>query len=327
MSLPGSSAAETERLQTAADWHARLEGTSPDGDWDGFTAWLEADPRNRIAFEAVDGAASEAVELLSLNRELVVGEFPPPTTARRLSSRAFLGMAGLAAAVLVAVVARPQLFTSPEWETLATAPGERRDVQLADGSTVHLNTNTEIAVSMSGSSREVRLPKGEALFEVVSDAARPFDVAVGDREIRVVGTAFNVLRHDGRITVTVERGKVDVRAEGPRGNVRLGAGDRYAAREGVAAYQVAKIDPAAISAWRDGRAVYSNITLAEVVSDLSRYYGRPIVIGDAETGGLLFSGILKIEDQMTTLRRLAALLPVVVTENANEVRLQRGTSK
>jgi transmembrane sensor len=317
------STAETERLQAAADWHTRLEGASPDGDWDGFTAWLESDPRNRVAFDAVDGAASEAVELLSLNRELVVAATP----ARRMSSRAFLGMAGLAAAVLIAIAARPELFTSQEWETLSTPAGERLDVQLADGSSVHLNTNTEISVSLGGRSREVRLAKGEALFEVRSDADRPFNVTVGDRNVRVVGTTFNVLRHDGRITVTVEQGKVEVRAEGPRGNVRLGAGDQYAAREGAAAYQVAKIDPSTAAAWRSGRAVYTNAPLSEVASDLSRYYGRPIVVGDAETGALRFSGILKIEDQMTTLRRLEALLPVVVAENANEVRLQRGTSR
>jgi len=317
------STAETERLQAAADWHTRLEGASPDGDWDGFTAWLECDPRNRVAFDAVDGAASEAVELLSLNRELVVAATP----ARRMSSRAFLGIAGLAAAVLVAIVARPDLFSAQEWDTLSTPAGERLDVQLADGSSVHLNTNTEISVSLTGRSREVRLAKGEALFEVLSDAARPFNVTVGDRDVRVVGTTFNVLRHDGRITVTVEQGKVEVRAQGPRGNVRLGAGDQYAAREGVAAYQVAKIDPSTAAAWRSGRAVYTNAPLSEVASDLSRYYGRPIVVGDAETGALRFSGILKIEDQMTTLRRLEALLPVVVAENANEVRLQRGTSR
>lgn len=323
MSASVPSTAETERLQAAADWHTRLEGASPDGDWDGFTAWLESDPRNRVAFDAVDGAASEAVELLSLNRELVVAATP----ARRMSSRAFLGIAGLAAAVLVAIVARPDLFSAQEWDTISTPAGERLDVQLADGSSVHLNTNTEISVSLTGRSREVRLARGEALFEVLSDAARPFKVTVGDRDVRVVGTTFNVLRHDGRITVTVEQGKVEVRAQGHRGNVRLGAGDQYAAREGVAAYQVAKIDPSTAAAWRSGRAVYTNAPLSEVASDLSRYYGRPIVVGDAETGALKFSGILKIEDQMTTLRRLEALLPVVVAENANEVRLQRGSSR
>ena len=206
---------------------------------------------------------------------------------------------------------------------LVLQPAQRH---LPDGTVVDLREGSELTSVFSNSERSVVL-SGEAHFSVAKDAARPFVVRAGGVAVRAVGTAFNVLRHDGRITVTVERGKVDVRAEGPRGNVRLGAGDQYAAREGGQAYQVAKIDPAVISAWRSGRAVYTNATLSEVASDLSRYYGRPIVVNDAETGALRFSGILKIENQMTTLRRLEALLPVVVVENANEVRLQRGTSK
>lgn len=319
---------ETERLETAAAWHARLEGdASEERQWIEFTAWLEADPRNRTTFDAVDAAANEAVELVSLNRELALGAAHVPPPMRRMSSRTFIGMAGLAAAVLVAIVARPDLFVSETRETIATVAGEQRDVTLGDGTTVHLNTNTQITVSLSGRVRNVKLENGEALFEVVSDSTRPFDVAVGDRHVRVVGTAFNILRHDGRITVSVERGKVDVRADGARDNVRLGAGEQYAAREGVRAYQLTKIDPAIATAWRDGRAVFSNATLSEVASDLSRYYGRPIVVRDAEVASLRFSGILKIEDQMTTVRRLEALLPIAVAENADEVRLERGTSK
>lgn len=323
MSLSVTAASETERLHTAAAWHARLE-TGADGDeaWEAFTAWLEADPRNRIAFDAVDAAASAAVELLSLNRELTA--MTPPPAARRFSTRAFLGIGGIAAAALLTIVARPDIFQPDEREIIATVAGERRDVTLSDGSAVHLNTNTQVAVTMSRGTRNVRLEKGEALFEVTSDPARPFHVAAGDRDVRVVGTAFNVLRHDGRVTVTVERGAVDVSAEGARSNVRLGAGDQYAAREGAGAYQVAKIDPTIAAAWRDGRAVFTNATLAEVASDLSRYYGRPIVVRDAGVAAMRFSGILKIEDQLTTVRRLEALLPIVVAENGDEVRLERG---
>jgi transmembrane sensor len=245
----------------------------------------------------------------------------------RFSSRAFLGMAGVAAFVLAAVIARPDFFMPQERDVISTAAGERREISLADGSKVHLNTNTQIAVAMNGGTRSVALEKGEARFDVVRDTERPFDVAVGDRTVRVVGTAFNVLRHDGKITVTVERGAVDVGAAGARDNVRLGTGDQYAAREGTRTYQVAKIDPAIAAAWRDGRVVFTNATLSEVASDLSRYYGRPIAVRDPQVAAIRFSGILKIEDQLTTVRRLEALLPIVVRENGDEVRLERGTSK
>lgn len=329
MNEPAAGATETERLKTAAAWHARLEGgASGAEDWDGFVTWLETDPRNRTAFDAVDGAASEAVALLSLNREMEVGALPPPFAARRFSSRAFLGMAGLAAAVLAAIIVYPDMFgASTSYEVIATSAGEQRDVTLSDGSTVHLNTNTQIAVAMGSRLRDVRLERGEALFEVTPAPERPFDVTVGDRHVRVVGTAFNVLRHDGRITVTVESGKVDVRANGAKAHVQLGPGLQYVAREGVETYQVAKIDPAVASAWRSGRLVFTDATLSEVASGLSRYYGRPIVVRDPDVAALRFSGILKIEDQLTTVRRLEALLPIAVQENADEVRLERGTSK
>jgi len=319
VSIPATSAVETERLHTAAAWHARLE-TGADA-WEDFTIWLEADPRNRAAFDAVDAAAGEAADLLSANSALAA---TPPPAARRFSTRAFLGIGGIAAAVLLAIVARPDIFQAEDREIVATAAGERRDVALSDGSTVHLNTNTQVAVTMSRGARDVRLEKGEALFEVASDPSRPFRVAAGDRDVRVVGTAFNVLRHDGRITVSVQRGIVDVSAGSARTNVRLGAGDQYAAREGAGAYQVAKIDPTIAGAWRDGRAVFTNATLSEVASDLSRYYGKPIVVRDADVAVMRFSGILKIEDQLTTVRRLEALLPIVVAENGDEVRLERG---
>ncbi len=328
MSARPTTAAETDRLQTAAAWHARLEGGAASiEDWDAFTQWLEADPRNRTAYDAVDAAANEAVELLSVNREIAIAALPPPGATRRSSTRVFLGMAGVAVAALLAVIARPDLFVPGTPEIVATGAGERQDVTLADGSTVHLNTNTKLSVTMSAETRNVRLEQGEAMFNVAGDAAHPFHVAVGDRTVRVVGTAFNVLRHEGRITVTVEHGNVNVADHGAGAEVPLTAGDQYAAREGARAYQVAKIDPAMVTAWRDGRVVFMNEPLSEVANTLSRYYGRPVVVQDAEIAALRFSGILKIEDQMTTVRRLEALLPITVKERGDEVRLEKGTSR
>lgn len=312
----------------AAAWHARLEGgPAADGDWQAFTAWLEADPLNRAAFDAVDAAAAGAAAVLARHGDAAFAPLAPPPAMPRFSARVFLAMAGVAALVLAGVIARPDFFMPQDRDVISTAAGERRDISLADGSTVHLNTNTQIAVTMNGRARNVALEKGEALFEVARDTRRPFVVSVGDRNVRVAGTAFNVLRHGGRITVSVERGAVDVGAEGTRDNVRLGVGDQFAAHEGARAYQVAKIDPAVASAWRDGRAVFTNATLSAVASDLSRYYGRPIAVHDPQVAAIRFSGILKIEDQLTTLRRLEGLLPIVVTENGDEVRLERGTSK
>ena len=324
MSPSARGGGEQERLNMAASWHARLEGgPAAEGDWEAFTAWLEVDPLNRLAFDAVDAAAIEAVAA-SRHSDF---SFPARAPQRRLATRALLGFAGLAAAVLVAVIARPDVFLPAERDVIATASGERREVSLADGSTVHLNTNSQLAAMIGRRSRRVQIEQGEAMFEVAPDTTRPFQVAAGDQTVTVVGTAFNVMRHAGRITVSVERGQVDVESPGTRGKVRLGVGDQYTARDGAPGYELAKIDPAIASAWRDGRAVFTDATLSQVASDLSRYYTRPIVVRDPVVASLRFSGILKVEDQMATLRRLETLLPIAVADGGDEVRLERGTSK
>lgn len=319
---------ETGPLDEAATWHARLDDNASEAEWMAFASWLEADPCHRAAFDAMEAAAGAAVAHLVAAGEATTAraDAAPRYVPHRWHVRALWAGAALAATVLLALIVLPRLTDTPERTTVATMVGERREVTLADGSALSLNTDTEIEVSLGRDRRTARLEKGEALFRIVRDAARPFTVAVGDRTISVTGTAFNVLRHDGTVTVTVESGAVAV-ATGTRGAVRLDAGDQYLAREGADSYRIAETDPAAALAWREGRIVFTEATLSEVASMLSRYFTRPIVLADADLAGLRFSGILKIEDDLTTARRLEAFLPVAVQDGEDEVRLLRGSSK
>ena len=334
-----SSRANNDRLDAALAWHVCLEGDPREDDWQAFTAWLEGDPQNRAAFDSVDVLSVEIADHAARSLDAQAGaeiidlrlhRDPARDVVRRpAAARFWIAAAALAAAVAVAFVIQPWNMESPTTRVFATRLGEHQDVQLADGSTVHLNTDTALSVSLGRDVRNVRLDKGEALFEVSHDAARPFIVAVGDRRVRVTGTAFNVLRHDGQVTVSVEHGSVQV-SRGDNGEatpVALSPGDRYVAQENGAGYRVVRVDPGAISAWRDGRVVFDDITLSQVVSELNRYYPRPIVINDADVAALHFSGVLRIDEEDDVLRRLAAFLPITVQAEGDKVLLLRGSSK
>lgn len=82
----------------------------------------------------------------------------------------------------------PLLRETAETQRIVTAVGEQRDVMLVDGSTLHVNTDTALTVTLGGKERSVQLDKGEVLFDVTYDAARPFDISAGDRRVRVVVT-------------------------------------------------------------------------------------------------------------------------------------------
>src|SRR5204863_1747502 len=127
------------------------------------------------------------------------------------SRRGWLAAGGLAAAATIALSILPPSVLSPPTQSFATATAEHRSVTLADGSTLDLNAGTRLTVTLGVRERRVVMAEGEAVFDVAPDKSRPFLIAAGDRTVRVVGTRFDVRRRAGRLSVTVERGLVEVR--------------------------------------------------------------------------------------------------------------------
>src|SRR5262249_40880821 len=112
------------------------------------------------------------------------------------------------AAALAAIVLG--IFLYQQNAGVATGVGEQRMLALDDGTHVILNTDTRVRVDYERDARRIELDKGEALFEVAHDAARPFFVTAGDRRIQALGTSFAVRRDESQVAVTLVDGKVTV---------------------------------------------------------------------------------------------------------------------
>jgi transmembrane sensor len=92
-----------------------------------------------------------------------------------------------------------------------TGVGERGQVQLADGTTVTLNTYTHLGVAYSQNMRQVIVPYGEVSFHVAPDPKRPFLVLAGRRRFEALGTNFNVrVLTPDNVELTVTEGNVKV---------------------------------------------------------------------------------------------------------------------
>jgi transmembrane sensor len=319
----------------AAAWLLRLE--SPDAvehDWLALQTWLEAAPEHRKAFDRVERVSAElALSASDLLRALDVRQTVSPPPSRRRGARrarAFgriwtaAGLAAAAAAALMVFVA-VQPPTPVSADLYQTAKGEDRVLNLDDGSRIHLNSGSRIAVRLQQKARHVDLTEGEAAFEVTHDPDRPFTVAVGEREIRVVGTEFNVLNHQGRLRVTVRSGVVAVEAPGRAVQaepVLLHAGDQLDHQPGANVWTVQRVDPEVAFAWRNGDLVYVDQRLDEVVRDLNRYFPTPVrVVGSA--ANLRFSGVLRIDTEDAVMRRLQAFLPISAEREGEGVTLRQ----
>lgn len=173
----------------------------------------------------------------------------------------------------------------------ATTAGQRLTVTLVDGTHLTLApaSTVRIAADYGGSTRgrEVRLD-GEAFFEVRHDAARPFAVVTPLGVVRDLGTRFDVQAYaaDRRARVVVSDGMVDVRvakAADPkaadRSTVLTGGMAATLDSAGQVAV-VAGIDPHTYTDWTDGRLVFTNVPLSDVVPVLARWYGLTVHVGN-----------------------------------------------
>ena len=310
------------RRAQAADWVVRLQAADLSADEAvGFDAWLADHPANPVAYDA---ALSVMLELQAAGAEIVRGLRAAPPRRARPARRGWLIAGGLAAAAAVALAVAPFGALIPATQTYATAKGQHRAVKLADGSTIELNAGSRLSVTLGRHDRRVVLPQGEAVFDVAADKARPFLIEAGDRTVRVVGTRFDVRHRGAQLSVTVERGVVEVRpADGMTGRIwRLHPGQRLDTAQGAPAAQLSLVDPTQVESWRTGRLIYRDQPLSEVVADLNEQFTRPIVLDDPALGQTRVSGVLVLDDQAAVIRRLALLAPIKALPSSHAVRLR-----
>lgn len=259
-----------------------------------FDAWRDADPAHRAAFEEVrdlwnDIGVLEPAFATTTQREAEPIEAQPATAvvdlgqrrAKAHGSRRFVLGGMVAACIALAAVFATGLATDLTADHL-TGVGEMASVTLPDGSMVHLNTDSAIALDFSAQSRRVTLLRGEALFEVQKDSARPFDVAALDGTSTAVGTAYNVRSQKEDTLVTVLEGRVRVSADGSTTSPQRLLTQNQQLRYGNGQIgEVRNVDARTATAWRRGLIVIDARPLAEAIAELDRYRpGRILLLAD-----------------------------------------------
>lgn len=305
--------------ERATQWFlANRGGPLASADRAAFAAWLVASPlhiREYLAvvrlhrelpaaladspaeWTAACGADSNCESGTNNVIDLVVERAPEGAAPRASSKRIRLAAVACAAALLLmtggAFLIRGLLGSG---NTVQTAHGEQRILVLKDGSVVHLNSDTRIRVRLGERERRIQLDRGQALFDVAHDTARPFRVSAGNTEVTAVGTTFDVRRLVAGTQVTVVEGRVDVTREidarsgsadasTASRRLRLDAGERVEVRvadSSGAALRPATVDARQATAWTRRQIVVQDRPLEEVVQEFNRYTGTPIEIeGDA----------------------------------------------
>ena len=313
-------AQDNDRIGDAArEWLVRLSMARPSAaDRAAFEAWRQADPRHAEAYARVERIWNEVPQADALRDPALLAEV---TLGERLAARAqaLMRPALAAGGVAVAAVVLAAVFLGPGGEPdFATRIAEIRDVPLPDGSVITLGARSAIDVAFTEQERHVTLAAGQAFFAVERDASRPFIVTVGETRVRVVGTKFDVRRGEATVQVAVLEGVVEVSQEsddGPADNAHeprrvLTAGQEVVASLAGALAPARQIKVAEPGAWRQGRLVYVNTALREVVADANRYSQARIEFADEAVGDLMISATFRAGEIDQVVASLTRILPI-----------------
>lgn len=313
-------ATDPQARAEAAVWLARLRSDCRrPGDEAGFQAWLAAAPEHQQAFEAVTCAFDAAG---AVGHEFLAMDDTPPVqlvTRRRV-------LVGSAATALVAVTSGGLFLWRSTGGVIAGEVGRPRQFLLDDGSRMVLDTKASVQLKLSSERRLIRLLNGRARFQVAKDAARPFIVDTGERQVIAIGTAFTVASDGGGMSVVLEEGRVVVRstaaakdASPAAGEVDMQPGDRLVFAAGTDRPLEDRPDLARVSAWQTGRLAFDNETLFSAAAELNRYNHRMIEVEDPRAAALRVSGIYRADDPEGFVRSLALMFPVDIDENADRI--------
>ena len=322
--------------EAATAWFVRVQSdVATADDWNALTLWLEASPAHVEAFGAVEALSDEideaagvilaaleprSAEILPFRRSerrqaVRPRRAPAPAWGRGAVAAAFVGLAA-------AVGFGMWQASEGALQTFRTGPGETRSVTLADGSHIRLDAASTMSVRLGLFRRRVELGDAEATFDVAKDAKRPFEIAVGDQRVRVIGTEFNIRNYDGFTAVTVRRGIVAVyqNNEGDQPLARLTKGTELRHVVGSTRFTTRQVDPDSAFAWTQGRLICDDLPLSEIVPYLNRRYSTHISLAPG-LASRRFSGVLELGDEKAVVRRLAAYLTLTMRGSEREISL------
>jgi len=312
VSNKGSATNRAETEQQAADYVVALSHDPSRQLQAEVAEWIKRSPGHAVAFARAErawemaGGLTDAPGLGATDGPASVAGSDPLLAPPR-SRRGFLAMGAVAASVATGLAGFSWLSGRQKFET---AVGEVRDVTLADGSRIHLNTNSRVTVAMSGKRRFVHLAQGEAYFDVAHNPAAPFEVEAQGTVVRALGTAFDVRVRADLIELTVTDGLVGVRtSEGATDKISAGNG-ALIKQHTVARTVLARREIEQRTIWREKVIELDGESLAQAVDEFNRYRTNPIVVGDPRIAPLRVGGRFQLDRADEFLAALRETLPV-----------------
>ncbi len=272
---------------------------------------LQNDPANPVAIRMVQTWAARSRDHAAAWSRVaeihgMAGRILSPkdeTQAGGISRRTLVmgGIAGVGAAAAGALVI-PGAITAARADYM-TATGEIRQVTLPDGSAMTLGPASAVALDFSARQRGVQLLAGMAFFDVNSDAADAFAVAVGGLVATTHSAAFDISQDAGHTFLSVATGTVEANPTNAPADrlASLAAGEWMTIADSMRILSQGARDIEQIASWRTGMIVADQETVSAMVARIARWHAGSVFIADPQLGARVVSGVFDVRNPLRAL--------------------------
>ena len=264
--------------------------------------WLQAHSEHQRAWDHIQRINQR---LRGLSSPLAHAALNAPKSSSRRQALKLLLLLGAGSALTYGL--RDQLPITPLLADFSSPVGQRRKVQLHDGSQIQLNTASSIDVKFDAQQRVIRLLEGEILLTAAQDS-RPLQVLTADGSLQPQGARLNLRQFTDRTEIAVFDGRVALTPTAHPGS------PLWVERHQQLSFNRQAWNPphpldAGSGAWTDGMLVAAHMRLADFLGELGRYR-RGQLNCDPKVADLLISGTYPVEDSERALDLLTVSLPV-----------------
>jgi hypothetical protein len=213
------------------------------------------------------------------------------------------------------------------YNTIKIPYGKRFELQLSDGTIVHLNSGTTLKYPVkfiASGNRQVFLD-GEAFFDVTKDKTHPFVVNADNLNVRVLGTHFNVSNYpeDKLTDVVLVEGSVGLYTENekfnPEKNTILKPGFKGSFSKADNQIKTKAVVTDVYTAWIKGGLTFRDMTFKDITKKLERHYNITIVNQNAKLSDEKFNASFGDEPIAKVLSYFNEIHGIHYTLKNNEV--------
>ncbi|CAN5438930.1 hypothetical protein BH23BAC1_BH23BAC1_15720 [soil metagenome] len=216
----------------------------------------------------------------------------------------------------------------------ATVFGETKSIDLPDGSSVVLNSNSTLKVSKNWENNNIREVwlDGEAFFNVVkkdlpgqtdanqTDQYVKFIVNVNNLKVEVIGTMFNVNSRRGLVKVVLNSGKVNLNTG--RENMEMNPGDMVEFSPSKETFSKKTVEADKITSWRNQKFIFEESSLKEIAQVIEDNYGYEVKFQDQALANRNFTGSIPYQNVDLFLTVLAESFNLIITKNQDTIMMK-----